>query len=87
MVKVEVVYAPENKPLIHLKLMVKPGSTVREVLEQSGIKKTNPEVEGLELGIFSKKVLPNKLVKPGDRIEIYRPLLIDPKEKRRQRAK
>ncbi|WP_133131080.1 RnfH family protein [Legionella yabuuchiae] len=87
MVTVEVIYAPRDKPLVHLKLTVNPGSTVADVLEQSGIKKNYPEVAQLSLGIFAKKVAPDTTVKPGDRIEIYRPLLIDPKEKRRQRAK
>ena len=48
-----------------------------------------PEIDlnNLLLGIFSRRITIDTVVKEGDRIEIYRPLLIDPKEKRRLKAK
>jgi putative ubiquitin-RnfH superfamily antitoxin RatB of RatAB toxin-antitoxin module len=86
MVKVELIYAPTKGSLIHLHLSLKPGATVADVLQASALLNTNPEIRELSLGIFSKPVTLHHLVKSGDRIEIYRPLLLDPKERRRQRA-
>ena len=59
------------------------GATVRDVLEKSGLL---PLVEG-KVGIFGKTVQVDARVAHGDRIEIYRPLAVDPKEARRQRAR
>ncbi len=87
MVNVELVYVPVDKPAIHLKLTIASGATVADVLQQSDLLLTHPEIRALPVGIFAKPVLLNTVVKPGDRIEIYRPLMIDPKEKRRQRAR
>ncbi|MBA2657772.1 MAG: RnfH family protein [Tatlockia sp.] len=87
MVLVELVYAPENAEPVHLHLSLKPGSTVADVLEASGIFLSHPEVKGMPVGIFSKQVIGEHLIRAGDRVEIYRPLTIDPMEKRRQRAK
>jgi uncharacterized protein len=87
MVKIEVIYVPVAQNMVRIGLMVAPGSTVGDVLNQSGILETHPEVKGLAVGIFSEPVALDTPVKAGDRIEIYRPLLVDPKEKRRQRAK
>jgi putative ubiquitin-RnfH superfamily antitoxin RatB of RatAB toxin-antitoxin module len=87
MVLVELIYIPAEGSVVHLHLSLEPGATVADVLETSGILKTNPEVKGLPVGIFSKQVTLHSQVKSGDRVEIYRPLTHDPKEKRRQRAK
>lgn len=84
---VDVVYAPLNAPIIHLHMDDVDNLTVGEVLQQSGLLETHPEICDLSVGIFSKLVDYNTKVRSGDRIEIYRPLLIDPMEKRRQRAK
>jgi uncharacterized protein len=83
---VEVVYAPKGKPSVQIKVEAMLGDTVAKVIDRSGITKQYPEISSLPVGIFSKQVELEQLVKDGDRIEIYRPLLIDPKEKRRQRA-
>lgn len=87
MVNIEVVYAPMDKPLLQLHVPFHPGATVAEVLEISGLFLKHPEAAGLPLGIFAKRVTLDTPVKPGDRIEIYRPLRIDPKDNRRHRAK
>ncbi|MBA2711700.1 MAG: RnfH family protein [Tatlockia sp.] len=87
MVQVELIYIPDNQPLAHIYLSLSSGSTVADVLEVSGILEKYPEAKGYPVGIFSKPVTLDRIVKSGDRIEIYRPLKIDPKEKRRQRAK
>ena len=87
MVEVELVYAPLNEAMIHLRLSIADGKTVGDVLKISGLLESHPETCTLAVGIFSKQVDYNTVVQLGDRIEIYRPLLIDPMEKRRQRAK
>jgi putative ubiquitin-RnfH superfamily antitoxin RatB of RatAB toxin-antitoxin module len=87
MITVELVYAPIGAPIIHLHLQVAPKRTVREVIYQSGLQAHYPEIFSYSVGVFSKLVDLNTIVCAGDRIEIYRPLLIDPMEKRRRRAK
>ncbi|MDP1603692.1 MAG: RnfH family protein [Legionella sp.] len=87
MVNVEIVYVKSDKSLVHEKCTLSDGATVADALEVSGILVNYPETEGLQLGIFSKRVTTETRLKNGDRIEIYRPLVNDPKDKRRLRAK
>lgn len=63
-------------------------ATVREVIQSSGILLRFPQInlDELSVGIFSKIVTLDTKVKPGDRIEIYRPLTISPMERRRRLA-
>lgn len=86
MVSVEVLYAPLDGPLLHLNIEVSPGTNVGKALTLSGIYLKHPEASNLPIGIFSKRVTLETPVKTGDRIEIYRPLRIDPKDNRRYRA-
>jgi len=83
---VELIYAPKDRPIIHLQLPVSDGAVVLDVLTQSGLMEIYPEIRGLSVGIFGKQVELTTKVEDGYRIEIYRPLLIDPMEKRRRRA-
>ncbi|CEK09497.1 RnfH family protein [Legionella hackeliae] len=87
MVKVEIIYIPESGSIIHLKLDLKSGSTISDALKESNLLVTHPEIKNSPVGIFSKQKPLDTVLKPGDRIEIYRSLSFDPKEKRRQRAK
>lgn len=87
MVDIELVYVPFRQKAIHLKLTLSEGATVEDALEQSGLRTQHPEINDMATGIFSKVVALDTVVKAGDRIEIYRPLWDDPKEKRRQRAR
>lgn len=87
MVNVEIVYAPVAKPLLHFHVTLPLGATVAMALAESGILSIHPEVSHLPLGIFAKRVSLDTPVHTGDRIEIYRSLMIDPKENRRHRAK
>lgn len=84
---VEVAYATPNKQLI-IALEVASGSKVADVINQSSILEHFPEINltHQKVGIFSNLCELTDKVKAGDRIEIYRPLLIDPKEARRLRA-
>jgi putative ubiquitin-RnfH superfamily antitoxin RatB of RatAB toxin-antitoxin module len=83
---VEVVYALPDRQVL-LALDVEPGTTVCEAIEQSGITQHFPALTaGGGLGIFGKRVKRDAVLKDGDRIEIYRPLVADPKDTRRRRA-
>ena len=69
-------------------VLAKDNMTVLDAIERSGILKKRPEINLKEqkVGIFSRIVPLEQVVRAGDRIEIYRPLLADPKEIRKQRA-
>ena len=84
--KVEVAFAREDKQQI-LELMVNQGSTVEQAIEQSGILTLFPEIDlnVNKVGIFGKLGKKTAELKEGDRVEIYRPLIADPKEVRRKR--
>ncbi|TVQ43493.1 MAG: RnfH family protein [Gammaproteobacteria bacterium] len=85
---VEVVYAtPERQTLIKLRLP-SPVSA-REAVLQSGLLARHPEIDldQVPLGIFGEAVAPGQLLADGDRVELYRPLAIDPREARRQLAR
>jgi len=64
------------------------GSTLRDAVVASGLPAQAPELDvaALDLGVFNRLRQPEEPVRDGDRIEIYRPLAIDPKEARRIRA-
>lgn len=85
-VAVEVVYAAVNSQKL-LSLTVQSGTTVQEAIRLSGILDLFPEINltKQKVGIFSELVSLETPVQYGDRIEIYRPLLVDPKDARRKR--
>lgn len=86
---VEVVYALADKQKL-LRLSVPAGSTVREVALRSGLDAhfADLDLATSPLGIFGKAVAKpeERLIEEGERVEIYRPLIADPKEVRKQRA-
>lgn len=84
---VEIAYAlPETQLLIELEVAA--GTTAREAIENSGILQRFPEIDlsRQKIGIFGKAVKPDCVLNSGDRVEIYRPLIADPKDARRRRA-
>ncbi|MDD2057277.1 RnfH family protein [Pseudomonas sp. GD03860] len=89
MLQVEVAYATAEQQWL-LTVEVPKGTSLREAVRLSGIAAQVPglDVEACPLGIFGKVVsdAAQQSVTEGDRIELYRPLLIDPKEVRKQRA-
>lgn len=85
-IQFEVAYALPERQVI-AKASAKAGITAAEAIELSGIRKLFPGIEEHPvIGIFSRKVNLDYEMQPGDRLEIYRPLLADPKEVRRQKA-
>jgi uncharacterized protein len=86
-VKIEVAYAGLDTQLI-IELKVEDGATVEQAIRQSGILQKFPEIDLAvnKVGIFGKRVLLQHPLRAGDRVEIYRRLVADPKLARRQRA-
>ncbi|CCN81889.1 conserved hypothetical protein [Vibrio nigripulchritudo SFn27] len=87
MIHVEVVYALPLEQRV-ITLAVEAEMTVKEIIEQSGVMDIYPEIDLAKnkVGVFSRNVKLDSTVMDKDRIEIYRPLLADPKEIRRKRA-
>lgn len=87
-IRVEVAYGDAERQKI-IALVAHPGMTARQAVERSGMVRFFPEIDiqALDLGIFSNACPPDTVLRDGDRVEIYRPLLCDPKEMRRQRAR
>lgn len=86
--QVEVVYArPEQQTL--LTVSVPEAATVAEAVRRSGILEAHPEIAwpDVEVGIFGARVSAGQGLRNGDRVEIYRPLVVDPKQRRRARAR
>jgi len=86
-INVEVVYAlPERQYLRRIKLSE--GANVEQAIQQSGLLALRTEIDLTKnkVGIYSRTVKLSDKVYDGDRVEIYRPLLADPKELRRLRA-
>ena len=88
-IEIEVAYAAVDRQVLHT-ISVAEGVSVRAAVHASGIAAEFPELNLAQcpLGIFGKVVADadSRPVQAGDRIEIYRPLLADPKEVRRLRA-
>lgn len=86
-IHVEVIYAlAETQPLLRVQLAE--GATVGDAIRASGVLEAFPDIDLAKnkVGIFSKLVKLEEAVRDKDRVEIYRPLIADPKEVRRKRA-
>ena len=86
-INVEVAYAMPEKQIIRA-VNVDAGTTIGAAIVQSGIMMDFPdlELEDAKVGIFGKAALMTTVLSNGERVEIYRPLIADPKEVRRKRA-
>ena len=85
--RVEVAYArPEEQVVIPVE--APEGATVEQVIVLSRIQERFPDInpQTAKVGVFGKLAKPSAVVRAGDRVEIYRPLLADPKEVRKKRA-
>lgn len=86
--RVEVVYAfAQTQDLVALELAQ--GAVAREAVEASGLLVRHAELDAarLRLGVFGRLIRPEQLLEDGDRVEILRPLAMDPREARRLRAR
>ena len=85
---IEVVYAtPQCQEIVEIDL--EEGARAADALRESSLPERYPNVDFsiLKLGIFGKEVSLDALLADGDRVEVYRPLSIDPKEARRAKAR
>ncbi|MFA5626732.1 MAG: RnfH family protein [Thiohalomonadaceae bacterium] len=85
--KIEVAYARDDVQVI-LPVEVEEGATVQQAVERSGVLERFPEIDLAvnKVGIFGRLVKLDETLRARDRVEIYRPLIADPKEVRKQRA-
>ena len=85
---VELVYIEADEEFI-VSLDMAATATVADAVEQSQLLDKFPSLKlvDYQLGIYSQEVSPGTLLQAGDRVEVYRPLVLDPMEVRRQRAK
>lgn len=85
-IRVEVVYAaPGGVDAVQLRLPA--GATAAEAVKASGMAERHPGIDPGCIGVFGRRVAPQARLAEGDRVEIYRPLAIDPKDARRRRAR
>ena len=88
LIKVEVVYAASAQQQALIDLSVPDNATVQAAIQQSGLLVRFPELDLAinKIGVFGKQVALDHLLRPGDRVEIYRPLVMDPMQARKLRA-
>lgn len=86
-IRVQITYAlPERQDIVTVELPA--GATAQQAVEASGLLQKYPDIDLAKnkLGVFAKLVKADQALRDRDRVEIYRPLIADPKEVRRQRA-
>jgi putative ubiquitin-RnfH superfamily antitoxin RatB of RatAB toxin-antitoxin module len=86
-IRVEVVYAlPERQEIV--RVVLADGSTLMQAVEASGLLAKYPEIDPArnKFGVFAKLSKTDSILRDHDRVEIYRPLIADPKEVRKKRA-
>ena len=86
--QIEIAYAEPQRAIVKSYLLAR-GSHVADALRLAAL---DPDFMGVDLenatvGIFGRVTGPDRVLEAGDRVEIYRPLAVDPKVSRRQRAK
>ncbi|MCP5196900.1 MAG: RnfH family protein [Gammaproteobacteria bacterium] len=87
MIRVEIAYARPNRQLV-IPVEIPEGATLEQGIVQSRIQEQFPEIQlqNAKVGVFGKLSKLSAIARAGDRIEIYRPLLADPKAVRKKRA-
>ncbi|WP_257385574.1 RnfH family protein [Tahibacter caeni] len=85
--RVEVAYVSEGQSFLQA-LELPAGACVADALAASALRRHFPELDpaASRVGIFSRPATPDTPLRDGDRVEVYRPLLVNPKEARRRRA-
>jgi putative ubiquitin-RnfH superfamily antitoxin RatB of RatAB toxin-antitoxin module len=85
--RVSVAYSPRAGAVDEVTLWVEPGATVADALTQSGLPTRHPwlVLEDVSIGIWGAICRPGDVLRDHDRVEVYRPLQVDPKEARRLR--
>ena len=85
--KISVAYSPRAGEVDLCELMLPAGSTVADALRESGLALRHPgsNLADVALGVWGSFVSADQVLRDRDRVEVYRPLLVDPKEARRRR--
>jgi hypothetical protein len=85
--RIEVAYAGASGQVV-VELDVPAGTTAAQAVRASGLAQRFPEIDLARqaLGVFGERVKPDRVLEEGERVEIYRPLIADPKEARRRKA-
>ena len=86
-INIEIIYPLADEQEL-IELTVAQGTSIQQAIEESGILNKYPAIDLAtnKVGIFSKAAKLNDVLRQGDRIEIYRPLIADPKEARKKKA-
>ena len=86
---VVVAYSPAAGEVDVIRLSLPAGATVMQALRESGVLERHAgiDLESQKVGVWGKLRAPDDVLREGDRVEVYRPLQVDPKEARRQRYK
>jgi len=85
-IRVEVAYAERDRQTV-LALDLEPGTSVAEAVERSGIRALHALPADVAFGIWGRSVAPSAILRGGERVELYRPVPVDPKETRRALAR
>lgn len=85
--QVTVVYAPAAGAVREIPLQLPPGTSVQQALQASQVQALFPELDlqTSVIGVWGRKAAPDQILRDRDRLEIYRPLKVDPKVARRER--
>lgn len=82
MFTIEIAFAPDSQTQLLKQLNVATGTTAQQAVKQSELLSLYPQILQYDVGIFSQKIDWDTVLKAGDRVEIYRPLTLDPMKKR-----
>jgi putative ubiquitin-RnfH superfamily antitoxin RatB of RatAB toxin-antitoxin module len=87
MIEVTVAYSPAPREVLEWPLQLPEGATLRQAVQASGLAAACPglDLAACEAGLWGRRSDWDALLRAGDRVEIYRPLLVDPKVARRER--
>ncbi|HEV7914256.1 MAG TPA: RnfH family protein, partial [Albitalea sp.] len=86
-ISVVVAYSAAPRQVDHVALSLPAGATVHDALRASGLLERHPAIDlaSQKVGVWGKLRALDAPLRDGDRVEVYRPLKVDPKEARRQR--
>lgn len=85
MPRVLVLFSPAAREVLEWAVDVPEGASVRDAVLASGWRAACPDGEPVDVGIWGRRCPPEQAVRDGDRVEVYRPLKVDPKVARRER--
>jgi len=86
-IRVTVLHSPAAREVLQWELSLAPGATVAQAIERSGLAQARPALQwrSAGVGVWGRKAGLEQALREGDRVEVYRPLQVDPKLARRER--